>query len=85
MSNLKSFMVFASLLLFFRGPVSADETEPFAALCARRDLQALREAQQEMIVRDIAAATGIMESTLRKLLAEGVGQGRATFCQPSPL
>ena len=40
----------------------------FAALCARRDLQALREAQEEMTVRDIAAATGIKDSALRQLL-----------------
>jgi len=80
MSNLKSFMVLASLLLFFPGQVSADETEPFAALCARRDLQALREAQQEMTVRDIAAATGIMESTLRKLLLKGSAKEAGIRC-----
>jgi hypothetical protein len=67
MSNLTSFIVLTGLL-FFPGPAPANEAEPTAALCARRGLQALREAQQEMTVRDIAAATGIKESTLRQLL-----------------
>jgi hypothetical protein len=67
MSNLTFFIVLAGLL-FFPGPAPADEAESIAALCARRDLQALREAQQEMTVRDVAAATGIKESTLRQLL-----------------
>jgi hypothetical protein len=67
MSNLTSFIVLAGLLLF-PGPAPAAETEPIAALCARRDLQALREAQEEMTVRDTAAATRIKESTLRQLL-----------------
>jgi hypothetical protein len=43
---------------------------PTAELCARRDFQAVREAQQEMTVRDTAAATGIKESTLRQLLKD---------------
>jgi hypothetical protein len=47
--------------------ISANELST-AELCARRDLQAIREAQQEMTVRDTAAATGIKESTLRQLL-----------------
>jgi IclR helix-turn-helix domain len=67
MSHLTFFIVLAGLL-FFPGPAPAAETEPLAALCARRDLQALREAQQEMTVRDVAAATGIKETTLRQLL-----------------
>jgi len=67
MSNLTSFIVLAGLL-FFSGPVPAAEPEAIAALCGRRDLQTLREAQEEMTVRDIAAATGIKESTLRQLL-----------------
>ena len=67
MSNLSFFIVLAALLLF-PGPTPAAETEPIAALCARPGLQALREAQEEMTVRDTAAATGIKESTLRQLL-----------------
>jgi transcription initiation factor TFIIIB Brf1 subunit/transcription initiation factor TFIIB len=67
MFSLTFFIVLAGLL-FFPGPAPAAETEPLAALCARRDLQALKEAQQEMTVRDVAAATGIKESTLRQLL-----------------
>jgi len=67
MSNLTSFIVLAGLL-FFPGPAPADEAESIAALCARPGLQALREAQEEMTVRDTAAATGIKESTLRQLL-----------------
>src|SRR5215813_9620646 len=67
MSNLSFFMVLAGLLLF-PGPTPAAETEPIAALCSRSGLQALREAQEEMTVRDTAAATRIKESTLRQLL-----------------
>ena len=68
MSTLTFFIVLAGLL-FFPSPLPAGERdEPIAALCARRDLQALREAQEEMTVRDTAAATGINESTLRQLL-----------------
>src|SRR5262244_174844 len=68
MSTLTFFIVLAGLL-FFPSPLPAGERdEPIAALCARRNLQALREAQEEMTVRDIAAATGIKESTLRQLL-----------------
>jgi hypothetical protein len=67
MSKLTSFIALVGFL-FFPGPAPAAETEPIAALCARRDLQALREAHEEMTVRDIAAATGIKESALRKLL-----------------
>ena len=67
MSNLTFFIVLAGLLLF-PGPTPAAETEPIAALCARPGLQALREAQEEMTVRDTAAATRIKESTLRQLL-----------------
>jgi len=67
MSNLTFFIVLAGLLLF-PGPAPADEAESIAALCARPGLQALREAQEEMTVRDTAAATGIKESTLRQLL-----------------
>ena len=68
MSKFGSFIVLA--ILFFPGPSPADEAGPIAALCARRDLQALREAQEEMTVRDIAAATGIKESKLRQLMAK---------------
>ena len=75
MSNLTSFIVLAGLL-FFPGPAPANEAEPNAALCARRDLQALREAQAEMTVRDIAAATGIKETTLRQLLKGLAKEGR---------
>jgi predicted transcriptional regulator of viral defense system len=75
MSNVTSFIVLAGLL-FFPGPASADEA---AALCARRDLQAVREAQQEMTVRDTAAATGIKESTLRQLL-KGLGNEGEIRC-----
>jgi Helix-turn-helix domain len=50
-----------------------------AQLCARRDLQAVREAQQEMTVRDTAAATGIKESTLRQLL-KGLGKEGEIRC-----
>ena len=67
MSNLTFFIVLAGLLLF-PGAVPGAETESIAALCARPGLQALREAQEEMTVRDVAAATGIKESTLRQLL-----------------
>ena len=63
MSKLTSFIALAGLF-FFPGPAPAAETER----CARRDLQALREAQEEMTVRDIAAATGIKDSALRQLL-----------------
>ena len=72
MSNLTSFIVLAGLL-FFPGPAPADEA---AALCARRDLQALREAQEEMTVRDTAAATRLKESTLRQLLRGLPKEGR---------
>jgi len=75
MSNLSFFIVLAALLLF-PGPTPAAETEPIAALCARPGLQALREAQEEMTVRDTAAATGIKESTLRQLLKRLPKEGR---------
>jgi len=74
MSNLTSFIVLAGLL-FFPGPAPADEAS-IAALCARPGLQALREAQEEMTVRDTAAATGIKESTLRQLLKGLPKEGR---------
>jgi len=74
MSNLSSSIILAGLL-FFSVPAPADEAEPIAALCARRDLQALRQAQAEMTVRDIAAATGIKETTLRQLL-KGLAEER---------
>ena len=67
MSNLPFFIVLAGLLLF-PGPAPAGEREPVAALCARPGLQALRQAQEEMTVKDTAAAIGIKESTLRQLL-----------------
>jgi hypothetical protein len=67
MSNLTFFIVLAGLLLF-PGLAPAAETEPIAALGARPGFQALREAQEEMTVRDTAAAIGIKESTLRQLL-----------------
>jgi len=73
MSNLTYFIVLAGLLLF-PGPAPAAETEPIAALCARPRL--LREAQEEMTVRDTAAATGIKESTLRQLLKGLAKEGR---------
>jgi hypothetical protein len=44
MFNLTSFIVLAGLL-FFPGPAPADEAGSIAALCARRDLQAVREAR----------------------------------------
>ena len=75
MSNLTSFIVLAGLL-FFPGPAPAAEAESIAALCARRDLQGVREAQQEMTVRDTAAATGIKESMLRQLLKGLPKEGR---------
>jgi IclR helix-turn-helix domain len=75
MPNLTSFIVLAGLLLF-AGPVPGAETESIAALCARPGLQALREAQEEMTVRDVAAATGINESTLRQLLKGLPKEGR---------
>jgi Helix-turn-helix domain len=77
-SFLTSFMVLAGLL-FFPGPAPANEVESIAALCARRDLQAVREARQEMTVRDTAAATGIKESTLRQLL-KGLGNEGEIRC-----
>jgi len=86
MSNLTSFIVLAGLL-FFPGRAPAAEKEPIGALCARRDLQALREAQQEMTVRDVAAATGIKESTLRLLLkglAKEGGMCAATHLDVGP-
>jgi len=52
---------------------------PTADWCARRDFQAAREAQQEMTVRDTAAATGIKESTLRQLLKD-LGKEGAIRC-----
>jgi hypothetical protein len=79
MPNLTSFMVLAGLL-FFPGPAPADEGKPIAALCARRDLQVLREAQEEMTVRDTAAATGIKESTLRQLLLKGLAKEGGIRC-----
>ena len=78
MSKLTSFIAVVGLF-FFPGPVPAAETEPIAALCARHDLQALREAQEEMTVRDIAAATGIKESALRQLL-KGVAKEGEIRC-----
>jgi hypothetical protein len=63
-------------LLFFLGPASADEAGLIAALCARPDLQALREAQEEITVRDLAAASGIKESKVRQLVKAN-GQGGA--------
>jgi hypothetical protein len=74
MSNLTSSIILAGLL-FFPVVAPAAETEPIAALCARRDLQAVREAQEEMTVRDTAAATGIKESTLRPLLKRLAKEG----------
>ena len=65
MSNFSFFIVLAGLLLL-PGPTPAAETEPIAASCARPRL--LREAQEEMTVRDTVVATGIKESTLRQLL-----------------
>ena len=62
MSKLTSFIALAGLF-FFPGPAPAAETERLRH-CARRDLQALREAQEEMTVRDIAAATEIKDSAL---------------------
>ena len=78
MSKLTSFIALAGLL-FFPGPAPAAETEPIASLCARLNLQALREAQEEMTVRDIAAATGIEESALRQLL-KGVAKEGEIMC-----
>ena len=75
MPNLSFFIVLAGLLLF-PDPTPAAETEPITALCARPGLQALREAQEEMTVRDTAAATGIKESTLRQLLKGLPKEGR---------
>ena len=75
MSNLSFFIVLAGLLLF-PDPTPAAETESITALCARPGLQALREAQEEMTVRDTAAATGIKESTLRQLLKGLPKEGR---------
>jgi hypothetical protein len=69
------FIVVAGLLLF-PGPAPASEREPVAALCARPGLQALREAQEEMTVRDAAAAIRIKESTLRQLLKGLPKEGR---------
>jgi hypothetical protein len=74
MSNLTSF-IFLAGLLFFPGPAPANEAESIAALCARRELQAVRKAQQEMTVRDTAAATGIKESKLRQLLKDSGKEG----------
>jgi hypothetical protein len=73
MFNLSFFIVLAGFLLF-SGPTPAAETEPIAALCARSGLQALRDSQEEMTVRDTAAATGIKESSLRQLL-KGLPKG----------
>jgi hypothetical protein len=77
MSNLSFFIVLAGLLLF-PGPTPAAvrEPEPIVALCARPGLQARREAQEEMTIRDVAAATGIKESTLRQLLKGLPKEGR---------
>jgi IclR helix-turn-helix domain len=75
MSNLASSIILAGLL-FFPVPAPAAEVEPITALCARPGLQALREAQEEMTVRDTAAATGIKESTLRQLLKGLPKEGR---------
>jgi hypothetical protein len=74
MSNLSFFIVLAGLLLF-PDPTPAAE-KPITALCARPGLQALREAQEEMTVRDTAAATGINERTLRQLLKGLPKEGR---------
>jgi len=71
----KGFFI-ALALLFFLGPASADEAGLIAALCARPDLQALREAQEEITVRDVAAASGIKESKVRQLVKAN-GQGGA--------
>jgi hypothetical protein len=79
MSNLTSSIILAGLL-FFPVPAPADGAEPIAALCARRDLQALREAQEEMTVRDTAAATGIKEITLRQLLLKGLAREGGIRC-----
>ena len=94
MSKLPSFVILAFGLLFFPGVAPATEAGPIAASCARRDLQALREAQEEITVRDIAAASGIKETKLRQLLktngqgrgdeAQGVGEAlRQAACGPS--
>jgi hypothetical protein len=79
MSNLTFFIVLAGLLLF-PGLAPAAETEPIAALCARPGFQALREAQEEMTVRDTAAATGIKESTLRQLLLKRLAKEGGMKC-----
>jgi uncharacterized protein YjiS (DUF1127 family) len=76
---MRTYIVLAGLL-FFPGPAPADEAESIAALCARRNLQALREAQEEMTVRDTAAATGIKESTLRQLLLKGLAKEGGIRC-----
>ena len=78
MSKLMSFIALAGLL-FFPGPAPAAAAEPIASLCARRDLQVLREAQEEMTVRDIAAATGIKESAPHQLL-KGVAKEGEIMC-----
>jgi hypothetical protein len=75
MSNLTFFIVLAGLLLF-SGPAPAGEREPVVASCARPGLHALREAQEETTVRDVAAAIGIKESTLRQLLKGLPKEGR---------
>jgi hypothetical protein len=78
MSYLTSF-IFLAGLLFFPGPAPANEAESITALCARREFQAVGKAQQEMTVRDTAAATGIKESTLR-LLLKGLGNEGEIRC-----
>ena len=75
MFNLSFFIVLAGLLLF-SDPTPAAATEPIAAICARPGIQALREAQEEMTVRDTAAATGIKKSSLRQLLRGLPKEGR---------
>ena len=64
MSKLTSFIALAGLF-FFHGPAPAAETElRHYALGAIFKLSG--RAQEEMTVRDIAAATGIKDSALPK-------------------
>jgi len=77
MSNLTSFIVLAGLL-FFPGRAPAAEKEPIGALCARRDLQALREAQGPLALGH-NRTRGVGSGRRR---GQDLGRGRAAATAP---
>ena len=75
MSKLTSFIALAGLF-FFPGPAPAAETERLRHYALGAIFKLSGRAQEEMTVRDIAAATGIKDSALRQLLKGVARKGR---------